>query len=198
MKKTCKKNLLLSLSVAFLAATATLFSFWAVPKIDPKPVYLNDLLFQLTPFVYWMKYVSDLLVVAAILVMITYIFPKRKKLFFKFVSLVSVMYFFRALLLILTPIGHPERDFLYYGDRSFLINSFFPSGHTAFIFLCYMFVNKKEEPLIKNLLLVFLVFEIVSLILSRSHYSIDIAGGLLLGYFVFNVFEKKGWLPERK
>jgi len=188
------KYTLIAFAISLLAGATASFAHWVIPKIDPNQYPLQDFLFNITPFVFWMKYVSDILIFASVALMGYYIFPKRKNIFPQVVAAICTMEFLRGILLFLTPLGPPDRPYLYYGDKSFLLNGFFPSGHTAFIFMCYLFIDKKEEPKIKEVFLIFLLVEIISLILSRSHYSIDVAGGLLLTYFVFDIFKKNKWL----
>ena len=79
----------------------------------------------------------------------------------------------------------------------FILNGPFPSGHTAFVFMCYLFVNKKEEPLIKTVLLIVVIGEVISLILSHGHYTIDVASGPLLAYVVYDIFTKQKWFEVK-
>jgi membrane-associated phospholipid phosphatase len=79
----------------------------------------------------------------------------------------------------------------------FILNGPFPSGHAAFVFMCYLFVNKKEELLIKTVLLIAVIGEVISLILSHGHYTIDVAGGLLLTYVVYDIFIKQKWFEVK-
>lgn len=104
----------------------------------------------------------------------------------------------RAFLVIATPLGGPARPNIHYGMTPLILNGPFPSGHTAFVFMCYLFINKNEAPLIKNILLFSTVGEIISLILSRGHYTIDVVGGLLLTYVVYDVFVKRKWFDVKE
>ena len=75
----------------------------------------------------------------------------------------------------------------------------FPSGHTGSIFLCYLFVVWFGSRRFQPVFLLFVGIEILALLLARGHYSIDIAGGMLLSYSMVSFLRERdfSWLkPE--
>jgi membrane-associated phospholipid phosphatase len=168
-----------------------------IPYLSPVRPPLNDLLFAATPFVQWLQYGADVFILLTLATIAYYIYRGRWKQLPQIVAAVGVMELSRAFLLLATPLGGPARPNLHYGMTPFILNGPFPSGHVALIYMCYLFVDKHEEPIIKKLIMVFLVGEIISLILSRGHYTIDIIGGLLLTYVVYDIFKKKKWFEPK-
>jgi len=67
-------------------------------------------------------------------------------------------------------------------------NGEFPSGHMASVFLCMLFVDRAKSPRIWIAMVVLVVVEAVSLLMSHQHYSIDVVGGLLLSYFIYHEY----------
>lgn len=192
-RKKFIKLTLLSLLIALSSGLSIFFSSFMIPFLSPNRPGLNDVLFAVTPFVEWLQYGADFFIISTMAVMIIYLFPKRKELFPRVVAAIGVMEWIRAFLVVATPLGGPDRPNLHYGMTPLILNGPFPSGHTAFVFMCYLFIDKKEAPGLKKFMLFSTFGEIISLILSRGHYTIDIVGGLLLTYFVYDMFIKKKW-----
>lgn len=69
----------------------------------------------------------------------------------------------------------------------------FPSGHMAFVFLCMLLVDKAKAPRIRAAMVVLVVAECVSLLVSHQHYSIDVVGGFLLSYFIYHEYTEGTW-----
>jgi membrane-associated phospholipid phosphatase len=197
-KMSLKKSTIIALVIALSSGPAILFSSTMIPYLSPNRPALNDLLFAITPFIPWLQYGADFFIISTIVIMAIYLFPKRIHKFPQIVAAIGVMEWVRAFLVVATPLGGPARPNIHYGMTPFIMNGPFPSGHTAFVFMCYLFINKKEEPLIKMILLISVFGEIISLILSRGHYTIDVAGGLLLTYVVYDIFIRYKWFEVKK
>ncbi|MFW5702703.1 MAG: hypothetical protein ACOCXP_01925 [Candidatus Dojkabacteria bacterium] len=102
----------------------------------------------------------------------------------EFLTKVGMMYIFRALNIILTPLKSihgvaaegtlPLMNMFNYG--------MFYSGHTAFAFMVY-FLDKNDGSAIKRVKLFLAIGVATFLVLSHHHYAIDVTGGFLAAYF---------------
>ena len=150
----------------------------------PKP---PDLLFDLLPHLASSQFVVEAIYVGGAVLLGVYAFRKenRRKIP-EIIALFGLMEVFRALIMWLTPLAAP-----YDAATHFTVNEAvrnwgeFPSGHAATMLLFYLIVDRDTAPGIKRALLWMNVAEVFALLISHSHYSIDIVGGLLLGYFVY-------------
>jgi membrane-associated phospholipid phosphatase len=70
----------------------------------------------------------------------------------------------------------------------FTQNGEFPSGHMATVFLCMLLVNRVESPRTKAALVVLVLVEIVTLLMSHQHFSIDVVGGPMLSYVIYHEY----------
>jgi membrane-associated phospholipid phosphatase len=104
---------------------------------------------------------------------------------------VGVLYVFRGLLMVLTPLGRPTGNLDSYGV-SIAVNlkqhGMFPSGHTMLAAAIYFLIAGKRHPGFKRAAGLLCLAEMITLLLSRGHYSIDLAGGVMLSFIVI------GWL----
>jgi membrane-associated phospholipid phosphatase len=100
------------------------------------------------------------------------------------IALFGLMEIGRALIMVLTPLAVPYDEATHFGLEGVRNWGEFPSGHAATFLLYYLIVDGDVSPRIKSALRWLLVGEIVALLVSHSHYSIDIVGGLLLAYWV--------------
>lgn len=150
----------------------------------PKP---PDLLFDLLPHLWWMQFVVEAIYVGGAILLGVYAFRRenRRKIP-EIIALFGLMEVFRAIIMVLTPLAAP-----YDAATHFTVNESvrnwgeFPSGHAATMLLFYLIIDRDTAPRIKLALLWMNVAEVIALLLSHSHYSIDIVGGYLLGYFVY-------------
>jgi membrane-associated phospholipid phosphatase len=150
----------------------------------PKP---PDLLFQLLPHLAWMQFVVEAIYIGGAVLLGVWAFRRenRRKIP-EYIALFGLMEVFRAIIMIFTPLAAPYDAATHFSAVSGVRNwGEFPSGHAATMLLFYLIIDKDEAPGIKTALLWMNVAEIFALLMSHSHYSIDIVGGLLLGYFVY-------------
>jgi len=195
MQETAKKvfsSYKFYLATAFLLLTVYLnfLGSFIIYKYFPNRVTVDDLLFRLTPYISWTQYTSDIANIFSVLILTIYIFSGRAKRIVYVITTFGFMELMRAIIIILTPLGGPLGNGAHYGISGIHQYGQFPSGHTALVFLAYFLVQKTEAPKMKILLLISIIVEIVSLILSHGHYSIDIVGGILVAYVAYNVVIK--------
>ena len=155
----------------------------------PDRLPVPDLLFQVLPYVPATQYLTDIANIVSIFLLIAYLSEKGtsrlRELPFA-ITAFSFAYMLRGFLIILTPLGGPLGNVVNYGITTIHQHGQFPSGHTLVVAMAYMLVNEEEAPALKKWMLAMVVVEVVSLLLSHGHYSIDIAGGLLLSYFCYH------------
>lgn len=147
-----------------------------------------DLLFDLLPhWASWQFVVEAIYILGAVLLGV-YVFRHAIRRIPEIVAIYGLMEIGRALTMALTPLAAPYDEATHFGIQGVRNWGEFPSGHAATFLLYYLLVDKSVSPRIKKVLLVLLFAEILALLISHSHYSIDIVGGLLLGYFVYHEY----------
>ena len=156
----------------------------------PERLIVPDLLFDLVPEILWFEYFSEPLIFGSIGILLYYVFsPDRKNIPFHFTAVGSV-YLLRALLMVLTPLGRPTGNDTSFGILKvigFMQHGMFPSGHVALSFLVFLVISKKTHKSLRIIAGVLCFFQIIVLIPSRGHYSIDIAGGLFVSWTVWSI-----------
>jgi membrane-associated phospholipid phosphatase len=168
-------------------AAARLTSVFIGDHFPDRPLP-RDLLFEALPYVPWTQYLTDIALYLQAILLFWYISRGRVRRFPEMAAMFSIMHLLRAMITTLTPLAGPLGNGAFYGLIHVVQNGEFPSGHVGGAVILYLFVNAKEAPLLKAVMLALAVIECVSLLLSHGHYSIDIVGGILLAYFVYHEF----------
>jgi len=158
------------------------------------PAIVKDLLWNNLPDlpILW---ISEVVIAITIIWMFVYAF-KNDKFYFPYIFyLWGIFQIIRAGLIVLTPLGFPNHysGIVPVGDESVFAYGAFPSGHLAYPTLAYLLTKHWA----------FILLSLIgglALLISRGHYSIDLVGTLLLGYFVYHVSEKyvKWWFIDEK
>ncbi len=151
---------------------------------------IPDSLFMVLPYLPWTQNWTDLANIFSAILLGFYLFPKRWDKVPFALTVLGLGYLLRSLLILLNPFGGPLGNVVNYGLTNIHQYGQFPSGHTFFVVAVYLFINRLEDPLLKRLALLSCAVEIVALLLSHGHYSIDIVGGILVGYFTYNEVKK--------
>lgn len=199
MSKTFFSNLKLVFTdvkfylAGFLVLFSTYVNFYMselIHRLYPYRQPASDLLFDVLPYIGWTQYVTDIAVlISAVLIMI-YISKHDARHFSFYLMLFAVVYFIRALIIPLTPLGGAFGNMTTYGLTTIQQHGMFPSGHTALAAVAYFAVDRVKAPGVKHLLFWMLIIQVASLLLSRGHYSIDIIGGILISYLVVTELTK--------
>lgn len=142
----------------------------------------RDLLFELLPYVSEIRYLSAAALVAAFALFGYHALRMVPVELPEYVAIFALMYLLRAGLMVLTPLAsaHGEGPFVF----ALIQYGMFPSGHFAAAVLLARMTDRSRAPGLKLALTLLAVAEGASLILAHGHYSIDLAGGFLLAYFV--------------
>jgi membrane-associated phospholipid phosphatase len=177
----------LILGLAVLVASS-LFNFVTselIQHLYPHRPVVPDLLFDILPNVPEAQYAFDAFVAASIISMLYYAFAVDGRRSGYYLFTVGIGYLARAILMALTPLGQPTGNDETMGI-GLLLNIYqhgmFPSGHTYLTASIFFLVERERTPRLKLATGIFCAVEMVLLLLSRAHYSIDIVGGLMVAY----------------
>lgn len=142
----------------------------------------RDLLFELLPYVSVLRYATAGVLLIAFALFAYYAVRFVPSLIPEFLAIFSLVVLLRAVLMILTPLADAQ------GQAPFVFkllqHGMFPSGHTATTVLLARLVDGRRSRALKVTLALLAVSEVIALLLAHGHYSVDIAGGFLLAYFV--------------
>ena len=175
-------------STLLISAVLETITSNAIQSLYPNRPKPPDLLFQLLPHLAWTQFVVEAIYVAGAVLLGVYAFRREhRRQIPEIIALFGIMEIFRAVIMVLTPLAAPYSAAAHFNATGGAIRNWgeFPSGHAATMLLFYLIIDKETAPGLKKALLVMNVAEIVVLLTSHSHYSMDIVGGLLLGYFVY-------------
>lgn len=115
----------------------------------------------------------------------------------KLLFLLVIMYFIRAFTIPLTPLAQIRDPAATYAESNIIAQNFyhgmFFSGHTASAFIQVFFI--KGHPM-RPVAAAIAVIQVIALLGSHSHYSIDIFGGFFVAYFVAH-FDFMRLVPRR-
>ena len=180
-----------------LLAGAGVFCFAVselIQRLYPQRPVVPDLLFTLLPDVPLLAFLTDPIMAAAIVLILYYAFARGRRHLPYFFFSVGAAYLARGVLMGLTPLGRPTGNLDSYGIFrviSLKQHGMFPSGHVTLAAAMYFLIDGKSHPGCKTAMGLLGLAEIVTLILSRGHYSIDIAGGIMVGYLATHLLA--GW-----
>lgn len=163
------------------------------PERPLPPDFLLDALPYGTghPFGRIAQYASDFAVTFALAAVFFHLLRKYPSRLPNGISILSVQYILRAMINVLTPLAAPHQQALFGWFP--VQNGMFTSGHTASTLLAYLLVDRNASPRLKKVLFATVFFEMIMLLMSRGHYSIDIVGGALLAYFVWAEWNRGRW-----
>ncbi|NTW29407.1 MAG: phosphatase PAP2 family protein [Coriobacteriia bacterium] len=145
----------------------------------------RDLLFETLPYFDTCQYTTDIALFSAIALAAFYSLRTVPEKFPSFLAMFGTMYTLRALIMVLTPLASAHGNGERFGLVPLIQNGMFPSGHAACALLCFLIIDPKLAPNLRRIVLALACITWLSLLLSHSHYSIDIVGGPLLSYFVW-------------
>jgi membrane-associated phospholipid phosphatase len=151
----------------------------------PEPIRPDDLLLDLLPEMTEFIVIGEVMAIfglsLSVLILAQGHFQHAPRLLF----IVTLMFLLRAFTLPLTPLAQIQPPAENYTSAHIIAHTFYEgmyfSGHTASAFIfAFFFKGHRLRPL----LFVLAFGQGLSLLLSHSHYSIDIVGGFFVAYFV--------------
>jgi membrane-associated phospholipid phosphatase len=155
-----------------------------------------DLVLRVLPYSRDVLYVTGAAVFLALAVFAYYILRYAPEALPEYVAIFGIMYLLRAATMVLTPLANARGE----GPAAFAFFQYgmFPSGHTAATLLFAWLTDAERAPRLRRLQYGLLAVVIIALLVSRGHYSVDIAGGALLAYFVHREWTRGSLLDPVK
>lgn len=176
----------LSIFMLLFSTAVNFFNSEIIQHFFPYRQPVLDTLFLLTPQIMWTQYLTDIAVLVSPIVLLIYIIKKDLEHLPYYIMVFSTGYLLRGFLILLNPIGGYFGNMNQYGLTDIMQHGMFPSGHTVLVFVSYYLSKGIVPKPARIVLLISCWVEVICLVLSRGHYGIDIIGGILVSYFVFN------------
>lgn len=185
----------LAVGLGVLAVAATVLANLLVARRFPDAPEPEDLLFRLLPYVEAARWLTVVALVVGFGLFLLDVVRHQgwAGLVGRRVAdagvVFALMYLLRAALMVLTPLApsQPGRVFVFEPPQL----GMFPSGHVAALTLLVL-LSPPERPWVRRVQVGMLVLMVAGLLLARGHYSVDVAGGLLLGYAVVHLWRGPG------
>jgi len=177
----------LGLAVFVISILLNLFSSWVLLKKIPQSSFiLYDLVLNNIPY-YNIAFLSDVFGVLTLILFIIYIVQKKQedKIGY-YLLLLGFFYFIRGIFIVITPLGNPVEDYNRIFNGSLFDIGSYPSGHIGTCFLMLL-LSKGFYKYLMGFLMIGLV---AAILLSRSHYSIDIFSAFIFVYAIYSFSDK--------
>jgi membrane-associated phospholipid phosphatase len=150
---------------------------------DSLPI-LNDMILSNLPEVK-IAWMYDIFMIIPLVLFIIYAFHKKMDYIPYFMILFGVIQLIRAVFIVLTPMGNPSNHVGLFVSTSFRYG-LFPSGHTGSAFLAFLL----SQGWYRWSIFICVIGLIISLLLAKGHYSIDIFAALIFAYAVYMFGER--------
>ena len=150
----------------------------------PDRPYPDDLLFRMVPPVYEAQYLTEPAIIGSLAILLVYAIRHARERFAEMLAMFGIFYLVRSVLMVLTPLANAYDGPSHYGTIPLDQLGMFPSGHAGAALMCFMLIDAARAPVARRVALWLMITQVVALLLSRGHFSIDLAGGVLLAYFV--------------
>jgi hypothetical protein len=191
------KQMLWSVGIFALMTVNLLVNIHLLNTVYPNPAQPPDLLLDVFPVSTAWIAVGE--VVAGVQVGLTgYVLLERRLAGLpRLIFLLTVMYWLRAYAILLTPLAQIQPPELNYPDSHIIARTFYEgmffSGHTGSAFVQAFFISGSR---LRSLSLVLAAVQGLALLISHSHYSIDVFGAFFVAYFVTH-FDFMRLVPQR-
>lgn len=173
------------LGLGALALLATYLGNALIVERFSGAVRPDDLLFELLPYVRPARWLTVLALVVGFGVFLADLLRTDPSRLPAVGTVFALMYLSRAVLMVLTPLAPAQ------GEGPFIFSpqqyGMFPSGHVAAVVLLAL-LTPRNRPGPRRVQWLMLLLMVAGLLLARGHYSIDVVGGLLLGYVVVHTW----------
>lgn len=172
------------MALGVLAALGTLLANLLITRGFADAARPDDLLFELLPYLRPARWLTVVGLVLGFGVFLADLLRREGwagRRLQEAATAFALMYLLRAGMTVLTPLAPAQ------GEEPFIFSpqqyGMFPSGHTAAITLLLL-LTPADRTWARRAQGLSLALMVAGLLLARGHYSIDVVGGLLLGYVV--------------
>lgn len=143
MQVSHAKKLAISVGILALSGITTLLTDYLIKRYFPVRPLLGDVMFFLIPRVDFLQYVADGVTTLGFLLALLVFSERKIERISTFVLAIGIMYFTRALLNLVTPLGDPSGEVVPYGFLERMpLAGMFPSGHIAALSVEYWLVRQ--------------------------------------------------------
>lgn len=140
---------------------------------------LGDIILDNIPYLK-IAWLYDLLAIFPIVLFAIYAYKKDFNKIPYFFLIFAISQFIRGIFIIMTPFGSPNNNLPGIFEGSAFRNGVYPSGHTGTSFLAFLL----SKGIWKKIFLMLSISIMVTLLLGRGHYSIDIFSAIIFSYAI--------------
>ena len=170
-----------SLIVLMIGIFLNQLSAWYIrQKYGQNLPVLSDLILDKLPYLR-IQWLYDLIPLIAILFFIYYAYKYDFERVPFFALLFGLSQLVRGFFIVLTPFGSPNAGAIGLWNTTAFKSGIYPSGHTGATFLAFLLSQGR----FKVTFLIFSMLVMVTLLLGRGHYSIDIFSAVLFNYAIY-------------
>lgn len=175
--------------LTIVCTTLTTLSSKFIAIYFPDRPFVNDLMFNITPYIPFTRKIADYLPTIMVFTTIfLVIIPHAEDLDY-YLNTYALVIFIRSLTILLTPMGHSWAPYIDSIDVQVLAqwdtNGFFFSGHVAILVMNVLYSMRLKSTLVTSGFTLACIVGIITQILSRSHYSIDIYAAVVTSLLVY-------------
>ncbi|MBI2356675.1 phosphatase PAP2 family protein [Candidatus Dojkabacteria bacterium] len=169
-----------------------------IPLLAPDRAVMHDISFSVLPYWSFAPVLNDILIIFMIISFIYIGFKNGFRNFSRYIWILASMYLLRSITIILNPVGpsyegYDTRTEMELYSMIFDYNGYFFSAHTGLSLLLTLFIYDINRRWGYIFFIIWLIV-IMLIIIGRSHYLIDIYGGIvtsLLLCYIFKLFPYK-------
>ncbi|HRI05504.1 MAG TPA: phosphatase PAP2-related protein [Candidatus Dojkabacteria bacterium] len=166
-----------------------------IPQLAPDRVVMHDISFAVLPYWESAALVNDYILLFMFGVFIYLGYRNGFKNFDKYLWAFGWLYMLRAFTIVMNPVGaswdgYDNRNIESLLSMALDHNGFFFSGHTGTVVLLSFFISEML-PKFKWYLLVVALVVMGLIMIGRSHYLIDVYGGIVTALLVYKLIVRK-------
>jgi len=187
IKMNEKNKLILVIIFLGIACLLNFFSSNYIAYVYETGIDYDDFILKTIDGNYdWMMKFAEMVIFISVISFI-YIIIKNPKNATKWLFMIAIFQLIRAILIPLTLLD-PLSPAGFFRNFTAFSNGLFPSGHTSLPFFFFLFTYKKYKLWIFYLITTIIV--ILSLLMAKQHYTIDIIATLFICYSIKCFTEK--------
>ena len=193
------KQLAWSLAFALFMTVVSAGAGWFVETTYPNPVQPDDLILDLIPEIDLFVTIGEIVGATQALLSLYMLgrghFKEAPALLFQ----LSLMYILRSIAITLTPLAQIQNPVQNFGESHLIARytykGMFFSGHTGSACTQFLFFARRTNGWLVRVQLGLAILQMISLLASHSHYTIDIFAAIFVAYFVTH-HDFTRWIPD--